>query len=424
MPVWRIYHECGAVLRNRPGRSIKRLRDGVLQVRVVVILTLWVLAVPAAATSLYLLVLTLLSARNPAGAPSRRQLRFDLIVPAHNEEAVLSNIISSLRTVDWPANGFRIVIVADNCTDSTAAIARAAGTYVLERFDRERRGKGYALQLAFRMSREQGWADAVVVVDADARVSPNLLEAIARRMERGEHAVQVHYGVSNTASSWRTRLLSIAKAAFHVVRSRARERLKLSCGLRGNGWSVTHALLDRVPYSAFSLTEDLEYGITLGINGYRVAYADEAHADAEMVSGEKESRGQRRRWEMGRFALVRSKTLPLLRHAVLARSAVCLDLALDLLVLPLSYVALNVGLLLAIALVLLGTSVNHGWLWVGIACAAALILHVLRGWQLSGSGLQGLLDLARAPGFLLWKIIIMLRRSESREWVRTKRERS
>jgi 1,2-diacylglycerol 3-beta-glucosyltransferase len=346
-------------------------------------------------------------------------------VPAHNEEFVLAHVIASLQRIDWPADRFRVVVVADNCTDATAAIARAAGAHVMERRDREMRGKGYALDFAFKASRAGGWADAVAVVDADAEVSPNLLESFARRMERGEHAVQAHYGVSNTGASWRTRLLSIAKAAFHIVRSRARERLKLSCGIRGNGWAVTHALLDSVPYKSFSLTEDLEYGIELGLAGYRVAYADEAHADAEMVTGEKDSRKQRQRWERGRFELTRMKTLPLLRQAVRKRSAVCLDLAFDLMVLPLSYIVLNVIALLVLAeLVAWRAPSAYLFVWVALGCIGALVVHILRGWQLSGAGLRGLLDLARAPFFLLWKILLMLRGGDSKEWVKTKREGS
>jgi cellulose synthase/poly-beta-1,6-N-acetylglucosamine synthase-like glycosyltransferase len=392
-------------------------------VHLLVTLGLWIVGAPAVLACLYLFVLTLLSAKPPLPPSATREMRFDLIVPAHNEEAVIANVVRSLRGVDWPADRFKVVVVADNCTDSTAAVARATGAHVLERFDGDKRGKGYALQFAFEASRREEWADAVAVVDADALVSPNFVAAIACRMQRGAQAVQVHYGVSNTGVSWRTRLLSIAKAAFHIVRSRARERLKVSCGLRGNGWSVTHALLEKVPYSAFSLTEDLEYGITLGMHGYRVAYADEAHADAEMVSGEKESRKQRQRWEGGRFALIRSRTLPLLVLAVRARSLICLDLALDLLVLPLSYVALNVVALLVLAL-LVGGPAGGAWAWLALGCIAVLVLHILRGWQLSGSGLQGLLDLARAPGFLLWKIVVMLRGGDSKEWVRTKREGS
>ena len=388
-------------------------------------LALWIVALPATAACLYLLGLTVLSAALPVPAPSARKLRFDIIVPAHNEESVLERVIGSLKRLDWPPDRLRVIVVADNCTDATAAIAAAAGAHVMRRFDQENRGKGYALQFAFTASRVQGWADAVVVIDADTMVSANLLEAFAGRLERGTHAVQAHYGVSNTGASWRTRLLSIAKAAFHIVRSRARERLQVSCGIRGNGWAVTHALLEQVPYKAFSLTEDLEYGIELGMAGYRVAYADEAHCDAEMVTGEREAREQRRRWERGRFDLIRTRTLPLLAQCVRKRSLVCLDLALDLLVLPLSYVVLNVAALLLFAWFAAANEPSMiGWLWLGTANVAALLLHILRGWQLSGTGLRGLLDLTRAPFFVLWKILVMLGGRDSKEWVRTKREGS
>jgi cellulose synthase/poly-beta-1,6-N-acetylglucosamine synthase-like glycosyltransferase len=173
-----------------------------------------------------------------------------------------------------------------------------------------------------------------------------------------------------------------------------------------------------------SLTEDVEYGIELGLAGFRVHYADESHSDADMVSGEQIASKQRQRWEHGRFQLIRAKTLTLLEAAFRKRSAVCLDLALDLLVLPLSYVTLNVmALLLLAALGAFWRPDLQGWLWLSAACAASLALYVLRGWQLSGIGARGLIDLARAPGFLVWKLLLMMRRRKSNEWVRTDREK-
>ena len=236
--------------------------------------------------------------------------------------------------------------------------------------------------------------------------------------------MQAHYGVLNPFASWRTRLITIAKASFHIVRSRARERLGVSCGIRGNGWCVTHELLSRVPYRSFSLTEDVEYGIELGLAGVRVEYADEAHSNADMVSGEQIARSQRQRWEHGRYQLIRTKTLPLLAAAFQRRDPVCFDLALDLMVLPLSYVALNVvALMLLAGLAAWWVPGLHWWLWLSLGCAMGLIVYVLRGWQLSGIGAQGLLDLARAPAFLAWKIILLLGRRNSGQWVRTDREK-
>lgn len=385
---------------------------------------LLLLAIPVVLESAYLLLMTILSGRPRRPQASSRSLKFDVIVPAHNEAAGIGRTVDSLRRLDWPQDRFRILTVADNCTDNTAEIARARGATVLERHDLNERGKGYALNFAFTRSARDGFADAVVVIDADAEVSPNMLEAFASRLEAGERAAQVHYGVLNPHASWRTRLITIAKGSFHIVRSRARERLGVSCGVRGNGWCVTHELLRAVPYRAFSLTEDLEYGITLGMAGVRVAYADEAHSNADMVAGEQVARKQRQRWESGRFQMVRAMTLPLLKASISRRSRVCLDLAVDLLVLPLSYVALNAVLLVALAAIAaawFGESLV--WLWIGVACTLALSAYVLRGWQLSGVGARGIVDLCRAPGFLVWKLLLLLRRTRSNDWVRTERER-
>jgi 1,2-diacylglycerol 3-beta-glucosyltransferase len=223
-------------------------------------------------------------------------------------------------------------------------------------------------------------------------------------------------------ASWRTQLITIAKAAFHIVRSRARERLGLSCGIRGNGWCVTHALLRAVPYRAFSLTEDVEFGIELGLAGRRVAYADEACSNAEMVTSETVAATQRQRWEQGRFQLIRARTGPLVLAALRRRSAVLLDLAIDLIVLPLSYIVMFTLVLLAGAgLAAWWAPALSIWLWCGLGCTAALVLYVARGWQLSGVGRQGIGALGRVPGFLLWKLTLLGQRRVG--WVRTEREK-
>lgn len=386
-------------------------------------LLLAALTLPCALSCLYLLAMVFLSAALPQPPVSTRKLRFDIVVPAHNEEAVIERTVASLRRLDWPQDRFRILVVADNCDDRTAELSRRAGAQVLERRDATRRGKGYALEYAFDFSRKEDWADAVAVIDADTEVSRNLLEAFAARIDRGAAAVQAHYGVLNPTASWRTRLMTIAKASFHIVRSRARERLGLSCGIRGTGWCVTHRLLRDVPYACFSLTEDVEFGIALGLAGQRVQYADEAHADAEMATTEPVARKQRQRWEGGRLQLLRSRAWTLLQTALRRRSAVCLDLALDLLVPPLSSLASGTAALTVSALLL---ALRHPpalpWLWLELACAASLLLYVLRGWQLSGLGRRGLLDLLCAPAFVLWKLLRVSPRRQQ-VWVSTRRER-
>jgi hypothetical protein len=195
----------------------------------------------------------------------------------------------------------------------------------------------------------------------------------------------------------------------------------LSCGIRGNGWCVTHQLLKAVPYECFSLTEDVEFGGVLGLAGHRVSYVDEAHADAEMTTNAQVASGQRARWESGRFELMR-RQLPALLRAAGAGSHLCLDLALDLLTLPLTYVVLATALLVLAALGWHAVGVvGTGWAWLGTAAAAMLALHVARGWWLSGVGWRGALDLARVPAFMAWRLVVALR-PKPRTWVRTDRE--
>lgn len=370
----------------------------------------------------YLLLLTLLSRRSPAPAASRRCLRFDVLIPAHDEAAGIAATVRSLRALDWPQRRFRVIVIADNCQDETADRARAAGAEVWERRDPQRLGKGYALQYGFQRSMAEAYADAVAVVDADSLASPNLLEAFAVRLEAGADAVQAHYGVANPDASWRTRLMAIALAAIHKLRSRARARLGLSCGLRGNGWCVTRSTLRRCPYDAFSLAEDVEYGVSLGLSALSVRYADEAEVLGEMSSGERHSRSQRQRWESGRRTLARQCSPRLLRLAIKRRDADCLDLALDLLVPPLSTLALCAGATTAVAAAAAGLGASPLWLWTNSASMLALLAYVARGWALSGTGRAGLLDLARAPAFVAWKLALRLRQAAPQQWVRTGRE--
>jgi 1,2-diacylglycerol 3-beta-glucosyltransferase len=380
---------------------------------------------PILAAAGYLGVATLLSGRPavPESAPPTRRFRF--VVPAHNESAGIGGTIESLLAVDYPRDLFEVVVVADNCSDDTAAKARAAGATVIERHDLEKRGKGYALDRAF--SETPPDVDAVVVIDADTLVSPNLLRAFAARRDLGARAMQADYAVRNPDAAWRTRLIAIAFGAFHIVRSRARERLGLSCGLRGNGMCFARELLQEIPHRAYSVVEDVEYGIRLGEAGYRVHYTDEAHVYGEMVTSSAAANTQRRRWEEGRKALVREHARRLLAAGLRKRDLVQLDLGLDLLIPPLSTIA--VGALLG-ELAGLGLVVVAGA--PGVAAAAfggalgSVGLYVLRGWSLSGTGARGLLDLGLAPVYIAWKVALKLKKPPraTSEWVRTKREAS
>ena len=377
---------------------------------------------PVLAATGYLGYLALRS-RETTPPPSREpHLRFDVIVPAHDEERGIAETVKSLLALDYPRSLFRVVVVADNCSDATAAIARDAGAVVLERFDTEKRGKGHALAYAFEKSLA-GDADAVVVVDADTTVSENLLRAFAAHLDAGERALQAEYGVRNPEASWRTRLMVISLSLFHDVRSRARERMKLSCGLRGNGMAFARELLEEVPHDAFSIVEDVEYGLRIGEAGHRVAYVGEAEVLGEMVSSGEAARSQRLRWEEGRKAL-RRRGLALVMRGVAERDAMLFDLGLDAILPPLSTLAMMTAALgVGAGAVAMGSlaSGRAPIAWIPVAASGAMLaLYVARGVQLSGLGARGVATLAWAPVYVAWKATLGKQKPES--WVRTRRE--
>lgn len=383
------------------------------------------LAVPVFLASAYLALLAVLARRTAAVASTAPSLRFDVVVPAHDEEATIVETVQSLSVLAYPRSLYRVLVVADNCEDGTADAAARAGAQVLVRHEPARRGKGYALACAFDHVLADGFAEAVVVVDADTVVDPDLLSAFAARFAAGASAVQARYGVRNPSASWRSGLMALALGLFHVERSMARERLRLSCGLRGNGMGFTCELLRQVPHRACSIVEDVEYGMALGRAGHRVHYVSEVRVLGEMPTSEAAARSQRRRWEGGRFALARAHVPALLKEAVRRRDPVLLDLAMELMVPPLAYLASAcvAGTLWSALALRYGVG---GWLalllWT--ASAAGLLVYAARGWALSGVGVRGLRYLAWAPLYVLWKASMLFERSRpaEKEWVRTARE--
>ncbi len=388
-------------------------------------IALLILGTPLLLAAAYLLLATLLSAklRVPVMAEASRRFRF--VVPAHNESAGITETVRSLLAVDYPKELFEVVVVADNCSDDTAEQAASAGATVMVRNDTERRGKGYALDHVFSATSPE--VDAVVVIDADTLISPNILRAFAARRDLGARAAQADYAVRNPNAGWRTRLIAIAFGAFHIVRSRGRERLGLSCGLRGNGMCFSTELLREIPHQAYSVVEDVEYGIRLGEAGYRVHYADEAHVYGEMVTTSAAANSQRRRWEEGRKLLVAQHARRLLGKALAERNRVLFDLSMDLFIPPLSRIAVGLFMawLAALALTVLLHSSGISLIAFGLGLGS-VVAYVLRGWMVSGTGLRGLLDLALAPVYVAWKMTLRFRKPAraTADWVRTEREKS
>lgn len=341
--------------------------------------------------------------------------RVAILVPAHNEAEGIGPTVASLQACDRGDADFAVVVIADNCSDATAALARAAGARVLERQDQERRGKGYALDYAFGVLLEEDF-DAFIVVDADTRVASNLVTECRRAMRRGAAALQCTYRIANPESSLRARLRDIAWMAFNVLRLRGRERWGLSVGLLGNGFGLTRSTLEAVPYLATSVVEDMEYHLRLVESGRRVVFVEGTIVLSDAPFDRSAGAVQRARWEGGRFRMVIDWT-PNLTRRVLRGEWRVLEPLLELLLLPLAY---HVLLLLVVLLPPFGPTRLYALFGL-----ALVVAHVLVSIRVSRGGWRDLLALASAPLYIIWKLTIL--RSIGRAartdaaWVRTDR---
>ena len=368
--------------------------------------------------SAYLALLTVAAARpvRPVTPVAAGAQRLVIVVPAHNESRSLLRTVHSLQREvagDGPA---RIVVVADNCSDDTAAVARSAGVEVLERLDAGRRGKGYALRHAFDSLPD---ADAFIVVDADTDAEPGFLSAMRCALAAGAEALQCRYRVRDAHASRGATLCDVALGAWNVVRPRGRAVLGLSTGILGNGFALTRRVLQAVPYSATSIVEDVEYHHLLVQAGFRVQWVDGAQVLGDMPQDRGGAAQQRARWEGGRLRLLASRG-PALAGRVMAGQWQLADPLLDLLLWPLAWhVSL---LLLALALGAAGVQMAAAG---GLAVVA---LHVTVALALMPARRSHLRALLGAPAYVLWKLHLLGRTWQAAgrhaTWVRSARRPS
>jgi len=380
-----------------------------------------------ALASAYLVALLLAarSERRRGGAtvaPRATAPRLVVLVPAHDEEEVLGATLAALSAVEYPAAAWRLVVIADNCTDGTAAVAYEAGAEVWERHDPERRGKGFALAWALeRLQAEDDDFAGVVFVDADCLVSANLLGAVGERLSSGTRALQVDYRAANPGDSSAAALRFAGFAVGDTVRFLGKSRLGLSCGLVGTGMAFSRDLLAEVPWTTTGLVEDGEFHMRLVLAGERVEFVPEASVSQAVPTSHRESSSQQERWEQGKLELIRAWSGRLLASGLLRRDPQRLHAGLECLVPPQSLLALG-NLAGALAGLLLG---SRRLLGLSLFSTVAQASFVLGGLRLVGAPAYVYRALLSAPALVLAKLGVYARLASGRGpsgWVRTARQ--
>lgn len=257
------------------------------------------------------------------------QKTFAVIVAAHNEEMVIKNTIESLKLLNYPKDMYDIFVIADNCTDKTAFISRESGAIVFERINKDKRGKGYALEWMFdSLFKMEKQYDAVSIFDADNLVHKDFLLEMNKRLCEGYKVVQGYLDSKNPQDTWITGSYSIAFWTSNRMFQLSRSNLGLSNQLGGTGFSIETETLKRLGWGATCLTEDLEFTCKLVLNGEKVGWAHDAIIYDEKPLTMSQSWHQRKRWMQG-FADVSDRYFfKLLKRAILKFDFTALDCAL------------------------------------------------------------------------------------------------
>ncbi len=236
--------------------------------------------------------------------------KFMAIIPAHNEEAVVGNLIESLTKQNYDKNLYDIYVIADNCTDNTAKVAREAGAIVYERFDETKKTKGYALDWFLNKKiQENADYDAFFVFDADNIVHPNFIKAMNKKLCQGEEVVQGYRDIKNPSDNWITAGYALFYWTMHRFYHLARYNLGLSPLLNGTGFMVKFDVIKpEGGLKTVTLTEDIEYSLKRIIKGKRLGWATDAIVYDEQPTSFKQSWSQRSRWTVGHMQCIKEYT--------------------------------------------------------------------------------------------------------------------
>ncbi|WP_240309480.1 MULTISPECIES: glycosyltransferase family 2 protein [Sphingomonas] len=345
-----------------------------------------------------------------------------IVIPAHDEKAVIGETLRRLEAA--LGTGMRVLVVADNCTDDTAAIARSCGVEAIERHDPARRGKGFALAFA-RDHLLAAPPSAVVVFDADCHIDRLSLERlVALSAATGQATQAVYLFEPDAAAAPMVQISSFAFLIKNLVRQRGLQRLAGRVHLTGTGMCLPWPQFAAADLATASIVEDLRLGLELAECGVPPLLVDDSivwstHASASQTLG------QRSRWEGGFLATMRA-TAPALLARGLRRGSLGTVLAgFDLLVPPLALLMMiNAGVLAAT--VLFGLFGLTGWLpalvLVGLGLLEIVVL-LLAWWREGRTTLSGR-ALLSIPGYALWKLPMyagLVRKGAPATWNRTER---
>jgi cellulose synthase/poly-beta-1,6-N-acetylglucosamine synthase-like glycosyltransferase len=349
-----------------------------------VTIALWVIAAALLAPAVVFCLQCWAALLPPSRQKSRdgnTRPRVAVIIPAHDEEPVLDETLIALKS--QLAAGDQVIVVADNCNDATADIARAAGdpVRVIERRDQTNLGKGFALTAGIGAI-DCGSYDVLMILDADCHLEAGALDALARQVVAENAPAQAIYLMQRSdPPAPRDNVSAWAFMVKNFVRPSGLSRLGMPCQLTGTGMAIPNSAIDKVSLASGNIVEDMQLGLDLALAGYPPRLCPEAHVTGRLPRDGEVALRQRRRWEHGHIRTILTQVPRLLAIGIARARLDVIAMALDLFVPPLSLLLVLMTLATAAAAAMAALS-RVSW-HPAIALAAgllALLLTVFVAW--------------------------------------------
>ncbi|MEM9001914.1 MAG: glycosyltransferase family 2 protein [Cyanobacteria bacterium P01_F01_bin.86] len=367
-------------------------------------------------------LVALISRQQVQTVESSLNVSFAILIPAHNEASVIKGTLTQLLPqVDSPE---QIVVVADNCHDETAAVARSTGVKVLERQDPSRRGKGYALDYGLHALANTTPPEVVVMVDADCWVSPGTIHHIVQAAKQSGHPIQAVYRMELPPEpSLRDRLSAFAFIVKNRVRAGGLSQLGVPIMLGGTGMAFPWQALQSVELASGHIVEDMKLGIDLAISGYISTISLESEVLGVLPNDEAAATSQRTRWEHGKLQVLTTYVPRLLSQAIRQLRLDLFILAVDLAIPPLALWAMIGISLTAVTSFSMVLGIADTPFLIQIIADILLASSILLAWAVWGRKELSFSQLIAVPSYILWKIPLYLKAviAPQKNWIRTKR---
>jgi len=360
---------------------------------------------------MFLAIVALLNRGKGITILKENNTKFVIVVPAHNEESTLQKTLSSCALLDYPSDQYQIYVVADNCTDKTAQIAKNAGVTCLERENLVERGKGYALAYAFKNVLEQDF-DAVIVLDADCEIDNHALKVFDAYLQSGEEVLQANDVASNPDDSPMSYAVAVGNMIENNLYYSAKTKIGLPVILRGTGMVFTTNILRKHPWDACSIVEDMEYSLSLIRAGVKTKFIEEASVRSDFPATKEQLDIQRTRWAAGNLGYGKTDAISFIKEGFQSGPKTLIDVGWSMLVLSRPLVMLELLICLVLVCVSYWLSPDLFSICMVVTAMIVLVLQVVYfslGIIMLGISVRRIILLLKTPYVILRLIVISLK---------------